>query len=319
MPTVFSLVLMLAGSITLIFAVRLFIDSASKIARKFGVSGYTIGFLLVAVGTSLPEMVVAVTSAFEGTPILSFGDAMGSNITLTTLVIALPVLLNTTAGISTRSILHSKDAYYTILFGSLPILLSIDGVLSRTDGTILIALYIVYMVVVWRRSRGLEKLIEKIESVNLWKQSVIFLASLFLLLGSSESIVQSALSLSSSLGWELAFIGVTITALGTSLPEIAFTITASSGRFQQQILGDIVGSVVANSTVVLGLASTIHPINIGAESGSLSLIIFTILILLIFIRFVTTREKIDKAEAATLLTVYILFLAGKFYLQTLGL
>lgn len=319
MPLVVSLVLILAGSITLVFAVNLFIESSSKIAKKFGVSGYTISFLLVSVATSLPEVVVATTSALEKTPILSFGDAIGSNITLVTLVLALPILLNTSKGISTRTILHSKDAYYAIVFGILPVLLTIDGTLSRVDGSILLGLYVIYMSVVWRRSKGVEKIIEKIEQVNLWKQGVIFLFSLLLLLGASETIVQTALYLSDSVGWDLAFIGVSITAIGTSLPEIAFTITASSGRYQQQILGDIVGSVVANSTAVLGVASTIHPIKIGTEIGHIGLIIFFVLIMLVFIAFTKSREKVDKTEAATLIIVYIIFLISQYYLQTSGI
>ena len=319
MPLVVSIVLILAGSITLVFAVNLFIESSSKIAKKFGVSGYTISLLLVSVATSLPEVVVAVTSALEGTPILSFGDAMGSNVTLVTLVLAHPILINTSKGISTRTILHSKDAYYAILFGILPVLLAIDGTLSRTDGLALMGLYIFYMTVVWRRSKGVEKIIEKIEHVNLWKQFVIFTVSLLLLLGASETIVQTALYMSESVGWDLAFIGVSITAIGTSLPEIAFTITASNGRYQQQILGDIVGSVVANSTAVLGTASMIHPIRIGTEIGHIGLVIFNTLIMLTFIGFVRSREKVDKAEAATLIIIYLLFLASQYYLQTSGI
>ena len=317
MPLVVSLVLILAGSITLVFAVNLFIGSSSKIAKKFGVSGYTISFLLVSVATSLPEVVVAVTSALEKTPILSFGDAMGSNVTLVTLVLALPILLNTNKGISTRTILHSKDAYYAILFGILPVLLAVDGTISRIDGGILLTLYIIYMFVVWRRSRGVEKIIEKIEQVNVWKQAVIFVLSLLLLLGASETIVQTALYLSSSLGWGLAFIGVSLTAIGTSLPEIAFTITASNGRFQQQILGDIVGSVVANSTAVLGTAAVIYPIEIGGDIGNTGLIIFFTIIMLIFIRFARTKEKVDKSEAIMLVLIYIFFLFSQYYLQTL--
>lgn len=319
MPLVVSIILILAGSITLVFAVNLFIESSSKIAKKFGVSGYTISFLLVSVATSLPEVVVAVTSALEKTPILSFGDAIGSNVTLVTLVLALPILINTDKGISTRTVLHSKDAYYAILFGILPVLFAIDGTISRVDGIIMLVLYTIYMSVVWRRSKGVEKIIEKIEQVNLWKQFVIFIFSLLLLLGASETIVQTALYLSSSMGWGLAFIGVSMTAIGTSLPEIAFTITAGKGRFHQQILGDIVGSVVANSTAVLGTAAVIYPIQIGGEIGNVGLIVFFVLIMLLFIGFTRTREKVDKAEAVTLILVYIIFLASQYYLQTSGI
>jgi cation:H+ antiporter len=316
LPFIVHIILIIAGSITLVQAVKAFINSSSKIAKKIGISGYTISFLLVAVATSLPEVVVGITSALEGNSILSFGNAIGSNVALITLVVALPVLFSGQPGISTRTIIHSKDAYYTLFFGILPIALAVDGKLNRTDGIILIILYLVYFIIVWRRSHGVEKIIEQLGEINLWKQGILFLISLLLLLASSEVIVQSAMSLSLGLGWKLAFIGLSITAIGTSLPEIAFTIGAAKGRFQQEILGDIVGSLVANSTLVLGLTSVIHPISLTNGSQGYSLIVLFTLIMLIFLSFVRSREKIDKAEAVFLIVLYILFIAAEYYLQT---
>ena len=95
---------------------------------------------------------------------------------------------------------------------------------------------------VWERSKGIEKFIEQLEEINIAKQVGTFTFALFLLLMSSEVIVQSATNLSISMGLGMAFVGLSVTAIGTSLPEISFAIGSSRGRFQQQILGDIVGS-----------------------------------------------------------------------------
>jgi cation:H+ antiporter len=310
--------LILIASIILIQAVKLFIDSSSKLARHFGISAYTISFLIIAVATSLPEVVVGITSALDKNPILSFGNAIGSNVALLTLVIAFPVLFATEKGISTRTILHSKDAYYSTFFALLPIALIVDGELTQIDGIILLSAYIFYFIMVWRRSSPIEHLLEHFEGVNVWREAFFFFLSLLLLLVASEMIVKAALSLSVQLNWGLTFIGLTITAIGTSLPEIAFTMGAAKRRFQQEVLGDIVGSIVANSTLVLGITSVIHPIKItNGEIGFSSLLLF-VAILLIFLRFTRTREKIDKFEALVLLSLYFVFVIAEYYLQVSG-
>lgn len=308
--------LIVAASIVLIQAVKLFIKSATKIARELGISGYTISFLLVAVATSLPEVVVGVTSALQNNATLSFGNAVGSNIALLTLVVAIPVLIGTEKGMSTRTILHSHDAYYSLFFSLLPISLIVDGSLTRIDGGILLAAYVFYAVVVWRRSKGVERVIETLEKTNLWKQSLIFFFSLILLLGASEMIVRSATQISLLLGLGLTFVGLTITAIGTSLPEIAFTVGASRGRFQQEILGDVIGSVVANSTLVLGITSVISPIVISNGGISFSALMLATFIMVTFLRFVKTKEKIDKLEAMILMTLYIVFIVSEYILST---
>lgn len=315
MQLLLNLGLILIASIILVNAVKLFIGATSKISHHFGVSEYTISFLIVAIATSLPEIVVGITSAVEGNPILSYGNVIGSNIALLTLVVGLPVLLN--SGLSTRTILHSKDIYFSTIFAVLPITLTIDGILDRTDGIILLLAYVLYFVIVLRRSTALKKFIIKFERINLWKQNMIFIFSLALLLGASEVIVKSAGNLSAQLGWELAFVGLTVTAIGTSLPEIAFVIGAARGRHQIEILGDILGSVIANSTAVLGITSIIMPIEIKSRGPWVSSAVFLLFSLLIFLRFTKSKERLEKPEAIFLLIFYIIFVGVEFALQTL--
>jgi len=313
-----STLLIIVASIILVQAIKMFINASSKIARHIGISAYTISFLVVAIATSLPEVVVGITSALEGNPNLSFGNAIGSNIALLTLVIALPVFFSA-KGISTRTILHSRDAYYSVFFALLPITLIVDGTLTRVDASILLITYFFYFVKVWRRSSQIEHILEQFEGVNIWKEGFFFLLSLVFLLGASELIVYSASTLSLGLGWGLTFVGLTVTAIGTSLPEIAFTLGASRGRYQQEILGDIVGSIVANSTFVLGLTALIHPITITNGEVSFTSLGLFVVIMLVFLRFTRTKEKIDKFEAAILLMMYFGFIAVEYFLQTSGI
>jgi len=309
-----NVLLIIICALVLIKAVDIFIDSSTKIAQRLKISGYTISFLLVAIATSLPEVVVAITASMEEKSILAYGDAMGSNVTLITLIISLPILLG--KDIVTRSILHSRDAYYATFFAFLPALLSIDGNLSRTDGVILIIAYVAYLTSVMRRSRGIERIMQRFEDVSIVKSAGLFLFSLLLLLASSRGIVFGAINISIKMGWALGFVGLTITALGTSLPEIAFVISSKARDNQREILGDIVGSVVANATLVLGIAATIYPIKLAQSSFISSTIFFLTISLLLFLKFTISKQKLEKSEALVLTSVYVIFVLAEYFLQT---
>jgi len=309
-----NVALIFVCAVIIVKAVDIFITSSTKIAQHFNISGYTISFLLVAIATSLPETVVAISSGLAKKTLLAYGDAMGSNITLITLIISLPVILG--KGMATRSVLHSRDAYYATFFAFLPALLSLDGNLMRLDGVILILAYLAYLNAVVRRSRGIEKLVHQFEHVNIWKAWVLFGISLTFLLGSSRGIVYAAINISQRMGWALSFVGLTITSFGTSLPEIAFVLSSKAKDNQREILGDVVGSVVANSTLVLGTASLIYPIQLQHSSLSSSTILILTLALLLFLKFTRSKERLETYEGAILLGIYVMFILTEYFLQT---
>ena len=297
MPYLSFITVAIAGVI-LIKSVGWFIDSSSKLATRFNVSYYSASIFVVAVATSLPEIVVAVTSALGKNSILSFGNAIGANISLLTFVTALPILVGTS--IATRTIIHNKDIYLAVV-----------------DGAVLLACYAAYTTYVMRRRDNAGTANGALEQtpINTWKQGFLFLVSIFLLLVASELIVKSALTLSNDFKVSLGFVGLSITAVGTTLPEIAFSLGAIKKRHQFEILGNVVGSIVANSGFVLGIAAVIHPIELGQfEAGTISMLVL-IFILLLYLRFSKTKEKLDKFEAIIMLAIYFAFIAGVFYLQ----
>jgi cation:H+ antiporter len=313
MSFVVNILIIILSSVVLIKAVSLFIDSSTKIAHTLNISGYTVSFLLVAIATSLPETVVGVTSAVQGKSILSYGNALGSNIALLTVVVAIPGLMN--SGIKTRAIFQSNDIYYTAFFSLLALLLSLDGVLSRTDGLALLIGYSIYSVSVLRRGSPIERLIHTFERTNIWKQAFLFIGSLALLLLASEGIVRGALNISLELKLALGFVGLTLTALGTSLPEIAYAIGAVKKSQESEVLGDVVGSVVANSTLVLGITSLVAPIVMSNSNLGISSNIFMVLAVLLFLTFSKTKGRLDRRESFILIMVYILFVGVEYYLQ----
>ena len=289
-----NIVVLLISALIIAKAIKIFIDSLA---------------------TSLPEFVVAITAGVEKNTILSYGDAIGSNLALLTLIIAIPVLAG--HSLSTKSIIRSKDIYYTTFFLLLALAMALDGTLSRIDGLLLIVGYFYYTRSVLKRGTVLETFVDrlKLEKTNVWKEGVLFVFSLALLLLASEGIVRSAIDLSENLNVSLGFIGLTITALGTSLPEIAFVLgIINTDGNEEEITGDVIGSVVANSTLVLGTAAVIYPIELGRSHFGFSTILIVISTLLLFLAFSRSDEKIDKKEAVALLVVYVLFVGLEYYM-----
>ncbi|MFZ5424234.1 MAG: sodium:calcium antiporter [Patescibacteria group bacterium] len=313
MEPVLYIFLILVACGVLIKAVNAFIESSTIIAHHLNISTYTISFLIISIATSLPELVVGINSGLSGNPILAYGAVIGSNIALLTLVIAIPVLLGET--LSTNTILYNKDAYLGALFTIMPLAMSIDGKLTRIDGLLLLSGYVIYFIAVLKRGSFFENLIEKFEHRNMWKQGTLFVGSLLVVLAASEVIVESALNLSTLVALELGFIGLSITALGTSLPEIAYTVSASKRIHKDSALGDIIGSVIANSTAVLGTVAVIKPIIITNATVGLSSLTFLLFTILLFLRFVKTKETLDKKEALLLFVIYIAFIIFEYQMQ----
>src|SRR3989344_7238148 len=293
-----------ASCFLLVKSAEWMISSSSKLARHFHISEYTISFLIVSVATSLPELTVGVVSALDKNPALSFGNVLGSNIADLTIILAIPILLG--GALSTKEVLKNKDLIFTVFFSILPLVLIYDGFISRVDSLVLLSGYVLYIFLVLRRSSTFESILEAFTRVNPFKELLVFIVSSLLLLLSGDLLVKSAEGISASMGVPLILIGLTVTALGTSLPELAFGLKAIKTNHKGEVLGNIVGSVVANSTLVLGITALIYPIKKDEQMG-FSSIGFLVLILAVFSIF-SLRKAIGKLEAGILIIAYVIFI-----------
>jgi len=277
------------------------------------VSGYTISFLLVSVATSLPETIVGINSALAGKPILSYGNALGSNIALLTLIIAIPGFIN--SGLHTRKIFRSKDIYISSFFAILAVALALDGQVTRFDGYTLLVGYVIYSISFLRRNSHIHTFFHGYGRVNLLKESLIFIMSLCLIIISGELVVRGAINLADVLKISLGFMGLSIMAIGTSLPEIAYSIGLIKKHKQNEVLGNVIGSVGVNSTLVLGITAVIEPIVIVNGGISITTYIFAIMVVALFLGFSKKDHDINKKEATVLLLVYIAFLTVEYLVQ----
>ena len=253
------------GLVLLLWSAERFVDGSAALARSYGLSPLLIGMVVVGFGTSAPEMLVSALSAAQGNPGLAMGNAWGSNITNIALILGLTALIS------------PIQVHSAVLRRELPLLtavtlgtglLVLDGQISRLDAALLLLTFV--LLIVWTFVTGrtgpqdpLQKDMEENLSHNdlpRGKALLQTLLGLVLLILSSRVLVWGAVSLARTLGVDDLIIGLTLVALGTSLPELASSLIAARRGEHDLALGNILGSNLFNTLAVVGLAGLIHPL-----------------------------------------------------------
>ncbi|MCX6737941.1 MAG: sodium:calcium antiporter [Candidatus Parcubacteria bacterium] len=288
--------------------------------KKFIVATILMGFL-----TSTPEFFVAITSAAAKKTELSFGNIIGADIILLTIVIGIGVLIGGNIKIKDKT-LH-RSMMFASLYALLPLFLIMDGEVSRWDGVILIAAMIFYLreLIIRQREVGDKYLNDKQDADNpqdirgefkdFFKNLTIFLTGLALIILCAELMVFSAGRLALAFNIPLVLIGILGVAIGTSLPELTLGIRSALMKENDLILGNVFGSVIINSTFILGTAALICPFRIYDLPLYVDGFIFTGFTVFIFLIFAKTRNEIDRREAKFLLFLYALFFVIQFFLK----
>jgi len=306
------LLAVIAGLIVLVWSADQFVDGAAGTAGHFGMPPLLIGMVIVGFGTSAPEMVVSALAASQGNPGIALGNAYGSNITNIALILGLTALISPIA-------VHSQ-----VLRKELPILIALaglaayqlwDGHVSRTDAWILLGLFACLMG--WTIRQGLRNKTDVLGSevaeelaahpVALSKSVWQLILGLVLLVASSRLLVWGAVEIAQGLGVSDIVIGLTIIAIGTSLPELASSLAATRKGEHDIALGNVLGSNIFNTLAVVGIAGAIHPMSVGPEVLSRDLLVMTALTLLLFVFCYGFRGlgRINRLEGLVLLSCYI--------------
>jgi cation:H+ antiporter len=322
-----NLALFTVACIILVLSNNYLVKSLAKISYFLRLNEFTIGFILVSVATSLPEVFVGIISALDGFPSVSVGNVIGSNIVDLTLVIGVGALL--ARNISIESKIVRRDIVYMLIITMLPVLLLVDHLfwqrfglfpnmtngLSRFDGIILISVFVYYMYILIKQQPRFSKRDEHTPRKEAIKYMLLFLASLAILLISASFVVDYAELLSIDLNLSPLLIGMFLIALGTSLPELAFTTSAVMTQHQSMAIGDLIGSVIANSSLVLGITAVIMPVTVN-PGIYLTGTMFMLFSAFIFFTFAESGNKITWTEGLSLLLLYILFIIIETYLKT---
>lgn len=303
----------LLGLVLLVWSANRFVDGASATATHFSVPPLLVGMVIVGFGTSAPEMVVSTIAASQGNPGLALGNAWGSNI------VNIALILGVTALIS-PIVVHSQ-----ILRKELPILAAVTGLsawlvwdlqVTRPDAWILLAVFALLMT--WSIIQGLrgdsdtlgdETATELQAHAMPINRAVMWLVlGLLVLIGSSRLLVWGAVTIAQSLGVSDLIIGLTVVAIGTSLPELASCVAAARKGEHDIALGNVLGSNLFNTLAVVGIAGAIAPIGVDPEVLTRDLPVMIGLTLVLFAMgwgFRGKAGRINRVEAGVLLAAYL--------------
>jgi cation:H+ antiporter len=302
-PLFFLGVVILLSLIIVIKSSGLLVYGISDYAKKLGISDYITGFIVVSIGTALPELIAAVTGAALGQGKLVFGTIFGSNIFKIPLLGGLLLIVKK---IKTRNDVGGAAPITTLFIALLPFLLVIDRRLGRIDGVILLLAFLFYIFKLWKGEGEMGKLKKNVKLASIWKDGLIFIGSLVALLLSARWLVFSSISISSQLRISPYLIGLLIIGVGASLPELMVQYRSIRKHHQNMATGNVLGSIVTNSTFVLGVAALIAPFNISIETLILTFIFM--MVGLLYTLIVMLKDKVTWKHGLVMVSIYVLFL-----------
>jgi cation:H+ antiporter len=297
------------------------VESAKKIAFSLGISAFIVGMSVVALGTSLPETMIGVISGVTGTNELSLGDVVGSCIANIALILGVGAVI---MPLKMEAKAFRVDIPISFFMQAVLLLMALTAaVLTRVHGAILLALFLLYCVYIFLSARresaesrdAADKNEQKTERADV-KTYMLLLLGLAGLIFGAKLVVDNATVIARQFGMSEELVGVTVVALGTSLPELITTIVAAVKKHSDIAIGNIIGSNILNICLVLGLTVTIHPIAIrpGLTVDSTVMAGVTATLFLAAIR----RKRLGRPAGILLLAIYAGFIAYSVYCALSG-
>lgn len=303
---IIQIVLLLIGFFFLIKGSDLFVDGASSIASLLKIPTIIVGLTIVALGTSAPEAAVSITSSITGSNAMAVSNVIGSNMFNLLMVIGLSALLNELLMEKTTL---EKDLPFlvgiTILFAAFIV---IGWDISNIEGIILLAImvaYIGYLIYSTRKSKD-ANIVEK-PKLSTPKSILFIVIGLAGIIIGGDLVVDSASAIAIAFGMSETLVGLTIVAIGTSLPELVTSLTALKKGENQLVIGNVIGSNIFNILFVLGASSAISAIPLN--SSMLIDVVFMVIVTILCFIFGKTQDKFDKKEGAILVACFIAYMA----------
>ncbi len=303
-----TLVLFCISLFTIVKSSEYAMKSLLKISEHYRITEFAAGFGILAVTTSLPELFVGILASFRGEPDLVIGTVIGSNIADAALVLGV-------AAVAANGLILNKgsakeELFYVTGIAVLPLVMMADGVLSRADGFALVIIFCFYMWNVFGQSRVSKKIRKTDESARNLAVFSVSVAGLFI---SAHFLVKYAVMLSAELLIPVLLVGLFLVSIGTSLPELIVELRAALTRHDEVAVGGITGSVVTNSSLVLGISALIAPIHQDTAMYFVSTVFMVASLIMLMVLGRTGR--ITRTSALFLLLLYGLFIASELYLK----
>jgi len=299
-------VIFIMAMAVLIWGADLLIEQSERIALKFNIPEFIIGATLVALGTSLPEMAASIAASMDGKSEIAVSNVIGSNILNITLVLASVFLI--AKNIKPQRDFFAKDSTWALIPVLLFVLMLIDGVISRFDALLLLFLMGAYLLFLFKDAKDVPAETIQAEDGDFSWQKVlpILFAGIALVVVGAHFTIESASSIAKSFGISEWVIGIIMISLGTSLPELTVSVSAAFKGKVDMAIGNIIGSNMANTTIVLGAAALVNPLSINASAYIFD--IATMLVATLILVFITANKLYNKSAGISLLIVLGLFL-----------
>ena len=291
----------------LIWGAEMLIKQSERIALKFKIPEFIIGATLIALGTSLPEMAASVAASYNGKADIAIANVIGSNILNITLVLATVFIIS--KKITPTRDFFAKDSTWALVPVLVFILMILDGVISRFDAILLLLLMGAYLLFLLQDAKNIpEEDLENIDSGTFtWSKVIPLLVTGFILvIVGAHFTVESASEIAKDFGISEWIIGIMMISLGTSLPELVVSISAATRGKVDMAIGNIIGSNMANTTVVIGAAALTNPMAINASAYLFD--IATMIVATLLLVFITANKLYNKSAGISLIIILGLFL-----------
>lgn len=314
--------MLIVGFFLLILGAELLVRGSSNIAKKFHIPEILIGLTIVAIGTSMPELIITITSAQNNATDLIIGNAIGSNLCNLLLILGIVAIMNPVEIDRETKIIHLPVALFSsivILLLALGILGSTNNMISRTDGIVLVVFYLLYFIYpIFIECKDISDSIKEDKQKHDIKTGNILLSLFYIIIGvvslkyGGDFVVDEATAIATRYGISEGVIGLTIIAIGTALPELITSVVAVIKKEDGLAIGNLVGSCLLNSFLVIGVGAIITPLAFtGPFIYNLLLLTFTTLLIIAFC-FIGKKNTITKPKGVILLTMYILYTISLF-------
>jgi cation:H+ antiporter len=309
-----NFVIFVIAMAALIWGADILVRESERIALRFNISEFVIGATLIALGTSLPEMAASIAASADGKSQIAIANVIGSNILNITLVLGTIFLVS--RKIDPDRDFFAKDSTWAIVPIFIFLLMVVDGTISRFDALLLLLLMGAYILFLLRDARGIiaaeieeleEELKEEVSQRFSWLRTIaLTTAGLLLVIVGANFTIESASDIARSFGISEWIIGIIMVSLGTSLPEFVVSISASIKGKVDMAIGNIIGSNMANTTVVLGAAALTKPLQLDTTAYFFD--IATMLVATLLLVFLTANKLYSKPAGIILFIILGLFL-----------
>lgn len=305
-------ILLIVGFLLLIKGADIFVDGASSIAKKLGIPPVIVGLTIVSIGTSAPELAVSIISSLQGSNEIAIGNVIGSNLFNTLMVlgvttIVLPLIIKKdTMKVDFMINILVTFLLFILTFGKI---FNNDNIISRIDGLILVAICVIYMIflIIKSKKTNISEISEDEKNIRMEKKIIaVVLGAVGIVLG-GKLVVDSATNIAYSLGMSEKLVGLTIVAMGTSLPELVTSVVAATKGENDIALGNVLGSNIFNILLILGVSSAITPIPV-AQNLIVDFVFLLCVSIFIFALIIFSKgkeKKFTRIEGIVLVVLYI--------------